>query len=130
VEGFERVMEIQVKISDRLEQLMECIYDEYDRDSVFKQYGEFASILIERSRINFGDAGAQIDAIRHLRDLGWIVVVPLGRRESTELNILSRIKPTHLGLRHVEMRRRPWLKRYWRTIYESTVAGIVRGLRK
>ncbi|MCX6011576.1 MAG: hypothetical protein NT134_04910 [Chloroflexi bacterium] len=119
-----------MNIGEKLEKLMEFIYDEYESDSSFQEFGEVGSTLIEESGIDFGDeGGSQVDAIRLLLEKGWVELVALNgtRIATTRITILSRIKPTPKGIEHVEDRRRPG-----RAISKAalTVAEIIgRGLK-
>lgn len=95
---------------------MEFIYDEYDKSSTFKQYGEYASVIasrfVEKSGIDLGDAGAQLEAISLLVERGWLKIVRTGRRtDESRITIISKIKPTNEGIKQVERRRQPWFKR-------------------
>jgi hypothetical protein len=122
-----------MNISEKDEQLMEFIYDEYERDSVFQHFGEFGSILVEKSGIYFGDdAGAQVEAIRRLLKQGWIEIVTLGgnRIATTRVTIISRIKPTTEGIQYVESRRQCWLKRHWPRLITAITEGVVRAFKK
>ena len=124
-----------MKISEKHEKLMEFIYDEYNNSSTFQGHGEFPIVLVERfqraSGIRFGDGYAQLAAIDYFLKQGWIEIVSInGRSLGGALHLYSRIKPTHKGNLHVEEGRKLWLQKHGRAIYESTIAGIIKGLKK
>jgi len=125
-----------VNISEIDEKLMEFIYDEYSKSSTFKTYGEFASVLVgrfkDRLRIELGDGGAQLEAMQRLIEKGWIEAVSVGgnRIGRTHLTTISRIKPTAVGIRFIEEKRQPWIKRQWPKMVSALAEGIIKGVKK
>jgi len=118
-----------MNIGEKLEKLMEFIYDEYESDSSFIQFGKSGSTLVEESGIDFGDnVGAQLDAIRLLIEKGWLEIVALDgtRVATTRVTILSSIKPTPEGIAHVERRRQPWLKRHGSRLVKDLIEIIIK----
>ena len=124
-----------MNISDKLDKLIEFIYDEYEESSVFKTHGGYAGVIVygftDRTGISFGDAGAQVEAIRLLTKSGWLEIVPFSRHSSSSRIISStRIKLTIEGIRYVEGRRESWVKRHGAKLIAPFIEGITRGLRK
>lgn len=124
-----------MNISQKLDRLMEFIYDEYDNSSRFHQYGEYGSTLVSRfvrkTGINFGNAGAQagaqLDAIRLLLEQGFIEIVETSRtRIRPDLSILTKIRPTPKGIQHVESRRQPWLNRHGPRLIKELIDTIIK----
>jgi len=123
-------------ISEIDEKLMKFIYDEYNKSSTFKTYGEFASVLVgrfrDRLRIELGDAAAQLEAMQRLIERGWIETVSLGGKRigRTHLNVVSRIKPTVTGIRFIEEKQQPWIKRQWPKMVSALAESIIQGVKK
>jgi len=101
------------KTSGVLEKLIAFICDEYNRCDVFKSHGRAASVVVTefiyKYGIQLGNAGAQLEYIRLLRNKGWIEVVDAygDSDPGAILFTFSNIKPTPEGIQHVEERRKP-----------------------
>jgi hypothetical protein len=124
-----------MKLSQKYDKLMDFIYDEFSISNTFKRYGKTPSVLIKQfqrvSDIRFGNIGAQQDAFRYLFEQGWIQpYLPSGNISRENVDFYSLIKPTRKGILYVEERRKSIPQRYWRDFYESTIAGLIRGLKK
>jgi hypothetical protein len=124
-----------MKLSEQYEKLMEFIYRKYEIDKVFRGYGKNAGILVEgfesSSGIRFGAYPEKLAGMEYLLKQGWIEIVGIdGKSLGGPLNLSSIVKPTPQGILHVEERRKPWLQKKWREIYESTIAGIIRAVKK
>src|SRR4030042_1900579 len=102
-------MNSKMKLGEKDERLLKYIYDEYEKNSVFQQYGQYAltivSSLEEDTGIEFEDAGAQLEAINRLLKQGWIETEPI--RTKTSVQITDKVRRlTPLGIEHVEQRRK------------------------
>lgn len=95
------------------EKLMKFLYDKYERGGVFREYGEFAGVLVtefeRKTGLDLGNVYGQAAAIRYLGEQGWIKPVsPLGESIGGSVNSLScRVQPTPKGIDHVQRTRNP-----------------------
>ncbi len=121
-----------MNISEIDEKLMEFIYDKYEENSEFQTASTLVSTFEDESGIEFEDAGAQLEAVQRLMERGWIEAVSVTGKKigRTQLNTTSQIKPTIKGIRFVEDKRRPWIKRHWPKVVSTLGEIIIRGVKK
>lgn len=117
-----------MKVSAELEHLIRVFYGIYTRDSVVRQYGIYPWNLTERSGISFEDAGDALAAVNRLREQGWIKV--LSPRHSGPVGPSDRIQLTKEGISYMEWLQRPWFLKHFRSIYVTTVEGVIRAITK
>jgi len=98
-----------MEISKIDERLIQFIYDEYQRHSVFQHYGQYPTVITKqferRFGIDLGDAGAQLEAINRLLKQGWIETKP---SRTNNIQLTDRVRRlTPLGIEYVEHSRKP-----------------------
>ncbi|MBC8275715.1 MAG: hypothetical protein H8E40_12205 [Chloroflexi bacterium] len=111
----------------KLEKLMVFMYEKYEEDDVFKQYGDYPWPLIEESGIEFGDAGAQLAVMDILRKHGFIEVVRPTR--SAKIVSYSRVRPSLKGMEFVRDKRKSILRREWPKVISAITEGFIKGLK-
>ena len=112
----------------KLQELMKFISDKYEEDDTFRAYGEYSWPLIEESDIYFGDAAAQLEAIRVLVKEGLMEVVrPSG---STQVRVTTRVRPSLKGLNQVREARKSPFKQHWLKIVSAVTEGVTEGVIK
>ena len=125
-----------MNLTKKYDKFMQFIYDEYNRKQAFQRNGESGSVLVARFEHAFHikfvndyeDASVKEAAIKYLYEQGWIETVWVnGSPRKLPITFAQRIKPTRQGMLYVEEKRKSFIKRFWREIYESTIAGIIRG---
>jgi len=111
----------------KLERLMVFMCDKYERDDVFKQYGEYPWTLIEESGIELGDAGAQLAVMDLLRKHGFIEVV--GRTRGGKIVSYSKVRPSLEGMMFIRHKRKSILEREWPKVISAITEGLIKGLK-
>lgn len=122
-----------MNISEKLDRLMELIYDiSQDNSTYSPTYGVSAATIIDRYGTNSYAAGAaNIDDIRLLIESGWIEIVPTPiPKIRPGLSGASMIKLKPEGITYVEnmrqSRMQPWLKRYGPKLVKDLIELIIK----
>jgi len=103
---------------NKLKEFMKFICKKYESNDTFRGYGEYSWPLIEESRIDFGDARAQLAAMDILLNQGLIEIV--GKKSTRSIKITDRIRPTFKGLNTK--------RQDWSNIISAVTEGITKGI--
>ncbi|RLC72432.1 MAG: hypothetical protein DRI26_02975 [Chloroflexi bacterium] len=101
------------------EHLLKVFFNEYNRNSVVREYGLYPNELINKSRIRFPDYGDALAAVDRMRELGWIKV--LSPRPARRVCSFDGVQLTEKGIHYAQWLLRPWHRKAW-----DTVKGYVR----
>lgn len=96
------------------EYLLKIFYEEYQRNSVAKEYGLYPDELINKSGIRFADYEDALAVVDRMRELGWIKV--LSPRQARRVCLFDDLQLTEQGIHHAEWLLRPWHRKAWDTI--------------
>jgi len=124
-----------MRMSQKLEQLLAFVCDEYESTSTVNKRGVLANILAtkftDRTGTRLGSVEARLDAFRLLSEQDWIEIFPrMKSAGATVVRLSSRIRPTFKGIEHVEDRRQSWLKRNWPSLLSALTEGAIKGMLK
>jgi len=112
----------------KLQRFMEFVCEKYEKDDAFRAYGEYSWPLIEESGIYFGDAKAQLEAIKALVREGLMETARPG--SSMQVRVYTRVRPSLKGLQYVREARKSPLRRNWLKLVSAVTEGVIRGLKK
>ncbi|HUX48129.1 MAG TPA: hypothetical protein VMV76_02980 [Dehalococcoidia bacterium] len=109
---------------DKLKKFMKFINKKYQKDDVFRSYGQGPWQLVNESGIDFGSARAQLEAMNILLREGLIEVVNF--RTAKQVASYTKIRPSLKGLNSTKQ---DWLK-VLESITRAITEGAIKGLRK
>jgi hypothetical protein len=111
----------------KVEQFMKYVCKKYEENDTFRGYGQFPSVLIKESGIDFGNALAQAAITETLVKQGFLEeVTKKGKRGSSYFSL---VRPTFEGLRFVKDRKKSVLQKEWPKVISAITEGLIKGLK-